>query len=239
MLFESQSFGEVEKNSFNCLPSKGGHIRLMPWGSSDGKESTCTAGDMGSIPGLGRCPGGGHSSPLQYFYLENPHGQRSLEGYSPWDCKESDVTEQQSTQHNWWGGPGQFSSVAQSYPTLQPHGLQHTRPPCLSPTLGVYSNSRPAGWWCHPTTISSSVVSYSSCLQSFPASGSFQIRQFFSSGDQIIGASASASVLLMNIQDWFPLGLTGLISLQSKVLSKAVSNTTVQIHQFFGAQLCL
>ena len=132
MLFESQSFGEVEKNSFNCLPSKGGHIRLMPWGSSDGKESTCTAGDMGSIPGLGRCPGGGHSNPLQYSYLENPHGERSLEGYSPWDCKESDVTEQQSTQHNWWG-LGQVSSV-QSLSRIQLCNPMD----CSTPGLPVY-----------------------------------------------------------------------------------------------------
>ena len=100
MLFESQSFGEVEKNSFNCLPSKGGHIRLMPWGSSDGKESTCTAGDMGSIPGLGRCPGGGHSSPLQYFYLENPHGQRYMASYGSWGRLPKNMTGE--TQESWY-----------------------------------------------------------------------------------------------------------------------------------------
>ena len=94
--------------------------------------------------------------------------------------------------------------------SLVPHGLQHTRPPCPSPTPRVYSNSHPLSWWCHPT-ISSSVISFSSCLQSFPASGSFQISQFFSSGGQSIGASASASVLSMNFQDWFPLGWTGLV----------------------------
>ena len=101
----------------------------------------------------------------------------------------------------------QFSSVAQSCPSLPPHGLQHARPPCPSPTPGVYSNSRPLSWWCHPT-ISSSIVPFSSCLQSFPASGSFQMSQFFTSGSQSIGVSASASVLPMNIQDWFPLGWT-------------------------------
>ena len=119
--------------------------------------------------------------------------------------------------------------------SLQPHGLQHTRPPCPSPTPGVYSNSCPLSQWCHPT-ISSSVVPFSSCLQSFPASGSFQISQFFTSGGQSIGVSASASVLPINIQDWFPLGWTGLISLQSKGLSRVSSNTTVQKHQFFSAQ---
>ena len=100
---------------------------------------------------------------------------------------------------------------------LWPHGPQHTRPPCPSSTPGVYSNSCPLSRWCHPT-ISSSVVPFSSCLESFPASGSFLMSQFFASGGQSIGISASASVLPMNIQDWFPLGLTGWISLQSKVL---------------------
>ena len=100
--------------------------------------------------------------------------------------------------------------------SLQPRGLQHTRPPCLSPTLGVYSNSCPLSWWCHPT-ISSSVVS-SSCLQSFPASESFPMSYFFASCGQSIGVSASAAVLPMNIQGWFLLGLTGLISLGSKGL---------------------
>ena len=108
----------------------------------------------------------------------------------------------------------QFSSVTQLCLTLQPHGLQHARPPCLSPTPGVYSNSCPLSQWCHPT-ISSSVIPFSSCLQSFPASGSFQMSQVFASGGQSIGVSASASVFPMNIQDWFPLGWTGWISLQS------------------------
>ena len=96
--------------------------------------------------------------------------------------------------------------------SLWPHGLQHTRLPCPSPTLGACSNSCPSSQWCHPT-ISSSVISFSSCLQSFPASGSFLMSQFFTSGGLSIGASTSASVLPMNIQDWFPLGLTGWISL--------------------------
>ena len=106
--------------------------------------------------------------------------------------------------------------------SLWPHGLQHARPPCPSPTPGVYSNSRPLSWWCHPT-ISSSVIPFPSHLQSFPASGSFQMSQFFASGGQSIGVSALASVLPMNIQDWFPLGLTGWISLQFKGLSRVFS----------------
>ena len=121
----------------------------------------------------------------------------------------------------------QFSSVAQSYLTLRPHGLQHARPPCPSPTPGVYSNSCPLSQWCLPT-ISSSVVPFFSRLQAFPASGSFPMSQFFASGGQSVGVSASASVLPMNIQDWFPLGWTGWISLLSKELSRVFSNTTVQ-----------
>ena len=116
-----------------------------------------------------------------------------------------------------------ISSVQLSYSvrsnSLRPHGLQHARSPRPSPTPRVYSNSCPLSQWCHPT-ISSSVVPFSSCLQSFPASGSFQMSQFFASGGQSIGVSALASVLPMNIQDWFPLGWTGWISLQSKGLSR-------------------
>ena len=131
----------------------------------------------------------------------------------------------------------QFSSVAQSCATrLRPQGLQHARLPCPSPTPGAYSNSCALIWWCHPT-ISSSVIPFSSCLQSFPASGSFQMSQFFKLCGQSIGISASASVLPMNIQDWFPLGWTGWISLHSKGFSRVFSNITVQKHQFFGAQL--
>ena len=111
--------------------------------------------------------------------------------------------------------------------SLWPHELQHARPPCPSPTPRVHSNSCPLSQWCHPT-ISSSVVPFSSCRQSFLASGSFLRSHFFASGGQSIGASASASVLPINIQDWFPLGLTCLISLQSKGLSRVLSSTTVQ-----------
>ena len=117
----------------------------------------------------------------------------------------------------------QFSPVAQSCPTLQPRGLQHVQPPCPSPTPRVYSNSYPLSQWCHPT-ISSSVVSFSSHLQSVPASGSFQVSQFFESYGQIIGASASALVPLMNNQDWFPLGWTGWISLLSKALKNLLQH---------------
>ena len=137
----------------------------------------------------------------------------------------------------WWSfSLVQFSHSVMSN-SLWPHGLQHTRLPCPSPTPGVPSNSCPLSWWYHPT-ISSSVVSFSSRLQSFPASGSFQMSQFFASGSQSTGVSASSSVLPMNIQDWFPLGWTGWISLLPKGLSRVFSNTTVQKHQFFGAQLC-
>ena len=111
--------------------------------------------------------------------------------------------------------------------SLQPHGLQHTRLPYSSPSPGAYSNSGPWVGWCHPN-ISSSVIPISSCLQSFP--GSFPVSQFFTSGGQSIGASASALVFLMNIQGWFPLGLTGLISLLTKGLSRVFSSTTIQKH---------
>ena len=131
----------------------------------------------------------------------------------------------------------QFSRLVVSN-SLRPHELQHARPPCPSPTPRVYPNSHPLSWWCHPT-ISSSVVPFSSHPQSFPASVSFQKSQLFSSGGKSIGFSASTSVLPMNTQDWSPLGWTGWISLQSKGLSRVFSNTTVQKHQFFDAQLSL
>ena len=131
----------------------------------------------------------------------------------------------------------QFShSVVSS--SFKPHGLQHARLPCPSPTPGACSNSCPWSQWCHPT-ISSSVIPFSFCFQSFPASESFPMSRFFASGGQSIGVSASASVLPMNIQDWFPLRLTGLIFLQSKGLSRVFSNTTVQKHQFLSSQISL
>ena len=121
------------------------------------------------------------------------------------------------------------------YESLWPQGLQHARLPCPSPTPGACSNSCPLSWWCHPT-ISSSVIPFSSCLQCFPASGFSPVSQFFATGDQIIGVSTSASVLPMNIQGWSPLGLTGLISLLSKGLSRGFFSATIQKHQFFGTQ---
>ena len=121
--------------------------------------------------------------------------------------------------------------------SLQPHGLQHATLPCLSPIPEAHSSSCPSSQRCHPT-ISSSVIPFS-CLQSFPASGSFLMSQLFTSGGQSIGASASASVLPMNFQGWSPSGWTGWISLQSKELSRVFFNTTVQKHPFFGTQLSL
>ena len=130
----------------------------------------------------------------------------------------------------------QFSHSVMS-DSLRPHELQHARLPCPLPTPGAFSNSCPLSQWCHPTLSSS--APFSSCLQSFLASGSFQMSQFFTSGGQSIRVSASASVLPMNIQDWFPLGLTIWISLQSKELSRVFSNMTVQKHQLFDVQLSL
>ena len=141
-----------------------------------------------------------------------------------------------------WSGYTIYTSVQFSYSvvsnSLWPHGLQNARLPCPLPTPRAYSNSCPSSWWCHPT-ISSSVIPFSFCLQSFPASGSFPRSHFFALDGQRTGISASASVLPMNIQDWFPLGWAGWISLQSKGLSRVFFNTTVQKHQFFGGQLSL
>ena len=148
------------------------------------------------------------------------------------------VRRTQDKSNDAWGTENVQFSLSVMSDSLWTHGLQHTRPPCPSPTPRVYSNSCPLSQWCH-STISSSVVSFSSCLQSFRALGSFQKSQFFASGGQSIGGSASASVLPMNIQDWFPLGWTGRISLQSKGLSRVFSNTTAQKHQFFSLQLSL
>ena len=129
-------------------------------------------------------------------------------------------------------------SCSVMFNSLRPHVLQHARPPCPSPTARVHPNSCPLSRWCHPT-ISFSLIPFSSCPQSFPASGSFQMSQLFPLSGQSIGVSASASVLPMNIQDWSPLGWTGWISLQSKGLSRIFSNTIVQNHQFFCTQLSL
>ena len=134
----------------------------------------------------------------------------------------------------------QFSCSVVSY-SLWSHGLQHTRPPCPSPTPGANSNSRPLSWWCHPT-ISSSIIPFSSCLQSFPEFGYFPMSQFFTSGGQSFRVSASASVLPMNIQDWFPLGWTGWISLQSKGLRSLLQHhsskaSVRRLSAFFIVQL--
>ena len=139
---------------------------------------------------------------------------------------------------NYWGFSSvQFSCSVMS-DSLQPHEPQHARPPCPSPTPRVHPNPCPLSWWCHPT-ISTSAVPFSSSLLSFSVSGSFPMSQFFELGGQSIGVSVSTSVLLMNIQDWFPLEWTGWISLLSEGLSRVFSNSTVQKHRFFGAQLSL
>ena len=145
-------------------------------------------------------------------------------------------SQQRGRSNNSYHSSVQFSHSVMS-DSLWHHGLQNGRPPCPSPTPGDYSDSCSSSWWWHPT-ISSSVISFS-WIQSFPVSGSFPMSQFFTPGSLSIGASASHSLLLMNIQAWFPLWWTSWISLQFKGLSKIFSNTTVQKHQFFGAQLSL
>ena len=146
-----------------------------------------------------------------------------------WRCKHRKQTYGHSA-----GSSVQFSRSVMS-DSLQPHESQHARPPCPSPIPEVHSDSRPLSQWCHPA-ISSSVVTFSSCPQTLPASGSFLMSQLFAWGGQSIGVSALASVLLKNSQNWSPLEWTGWISLKSKELSRVFSNTTVQKHQFFGAQ---
>ena len=143
--------------------------------------------------------------------------------------------------NGYWIWSNTFSSVQFSHSvvssSLQAHEPKHARPPSPSPTPGDHPNPCPSSqWWCHPT-ISSSVIPFSSCPQSFPASGSFQMSQLFASGGQSTGVSASTLVLPGNTQDWSPLGWTDWISLQSKGLSRVFSNTTVQKHQFFSTQL--
>ena len=202
------------------------------------KNPPANAGDIrhtSSIPGSGRSPGGGHGNLLQYSCLENPMDKGAWWD-SPQGHKESDVTE----------ATYQFrGSVVPN--SLQPHALQHARLPCPSPAPRACSNSCPSSRWCHPT-ISSSIFPFSSHLQSFPASGSFPMSQFFASGSQRIGVSASASILPINIQDWFPLGLTAWISLQgtlkssprpwfktinSSALSFLYSPTLTSIHDYW------
>ena len=166
--------------------------------------------------------------PLPSFSLWN-EGNVSFLPYVDWKKKKQPPLKTIQPKNGWW------CSVVKSCLTLQPHGPQHARPPCPLSTPGACSDSCPSSRWCHPT-ISPSVVPFSSHLQSFPASGSFQMSQFFPSGGQSIGVSASASVLPMNIQDWFPLGWIGWISLQSKGFSRVFSNTAFLKHRFFSAQ---
>ena len=163
----------------------------------------------------------------EHIYLEN----------SEWRKVISDLIRNSEFCRLSWRQSAQFSCSVMS-DSLRCHGLQHARLPYPAPTPRACSNSCPSSRWCHPI-ISSCVTHFSSCLQSFPASGSFQMSQLFTSGGQNIGVAASASVIPMNIQDWFSLGLTGWISFQSKGFSRLFSNATVQKHQFFSAQLSL
>ena len=182
-------------------------------------------------------PGEGNGNPLQYSCPENSLRQRSLAGTVcgitknwMWVSMHSCTCTIELYSSKWNLNSIQFSSLMQSCPTLcDPMDCSTPGHPCPSPTPGLYSNSCPLSWWCHPTT-SSSIIPFSSHLQSFPASGSFQKSQFFASGGQNFGVSASASVLPVNIQGWFPLGWTGWISLQSKGLPRVFSNTTLQKH---------
>ena len=225
------------------------YIRSFPGGSiskdSFTHKDSWNAGDSGSIPGLGRSPGVGNGNPLQYACLGNPTNRgRGEPGGLSWGCKNwawfCDCT---ATMCILWLMHVcfhinifiyQFSSVTQSCPALcNPMDGSTTGYPAHHQLLKCAQTH--VHWWSHPT-ISSSVIPFTSCLQSFPASGSFPLSQLFASGGQIIGVSDSASVLPMNIEDWFPLGLTGWISLQSKGLSRVFSNTTVQKHQFFCSQ---
>ena len=165
-------------------------------------------------------------------------GHRTGKGQFSFQSKESQCPRKLKILHNCTHlSSVQFSCSVLSG-SLWPHGLQHDKPSFPSPIPGVYSHSCPLSWWCHPA-VSFSVIPFSSCPASFPTSGSFQMSQLFTSGDQSIGVSASASVLPMNIQDWIPLGWTSWICLQSKGLSRVFSNTTVQKLQFFGTQLSL
>ena len=158
----------------------------------------------------------------QCLFIDNVRPLHRMQPHGMWKAK-SDVSSVQFSR----------SVVSDS---LQPHESQHARPPCPSPSPRVHTNSRPSSRWCHPA-ISSSVIPFSSCLQSLPASKSFPMSQLFAWGGQSTGVSALASFLLKNTQDWSPLEWTGWISLQSKGFSRVFSNTTVQKHQFFSAQL--
>ena len=178
-----------------------------------------------------------HKGKMKMFMLKKNNTRKVNEHVSHWEkIFTKHISDKRLISRNFKSCTVQFSRYVVSN-SLQPHGLQHIRPPCPSPTPGVHPNSCPLSWWCQPT-ISSSVVPFS-CLQFFPASGSFQMSQLFTSGGQNTGVSASTSVLPMNTLDRSPLGWTCWIPLQSKGLSRVFSNTTVQKHQFFGAQLSL
>ena len=188
-------------------------------GGSDSKASACSAGDLGLIPELGRSPGEGNGNPLQYSCLEN------FMDWGAWWATVYGVTRSRTRLSCFL--------VIQLCPTFcNPMDCSMPGFPVLHCLL-EFAQTHVHWIWCH-STISSSVARFSSCLQSFSASGSFPMSWLFASGGQII--EASASVLLMNIQGWFPLGLTGLISLLSKGLSRVFSSTTVWMHQFFSAQ---
>ena len=212
-------------------------INLTTLGGTVLKKKTKTpanAGDTrdtGLIPGSGRYPGGGHGNPLQHSCLGNAIDSgvwwvTAPEIAKSWTCEDT---------HRATYPTCCCYSVTELRPSFcDPHELQHTGPPCPL-SLGVCSNSCPVSLWCH-TTILSSVTPFSSCHQSFPASGSFPMRQFFASSGQSIVASTSASVIPVNIQGWFSLGWTCWISLQSKGLSRVFYSITLWKHQFFGAQ---
>ena len=211
------------------------------------KNPPANIGDIrgaGSIPGSRRSAGERNCNSLQYSCLENSMDSRAWWATVHGVAKSWTGLKWLSTAFStlliihlymYSVSSVQFSCSVMS-DSLGPHELQHARPPYPSPTPRVYSNSCPLSWWCHPA-ISSSVISLSSCTQSLPASGSFPMKQLFAWGGQRSGVSASASVLPMNIQDWSLLGWTAWVSLQSKGLSRVLSNTTVQKHQFFGAHL--
>ena len=201
--------------------------------------------DTDSIPGLGRSPGEGNSNPLQYSCLENSMDRgiwwATVHGVAKsWIWLKWLSTSLLAPNHELGKPWDTLSSVQFSHSvmsdSLQPHELQHTRPSCPSTTPRVHPNSCPSSRWCHPA-ISSSVVPFSSCPQSLPASESLPMSQLFAWGGQSIGVSALASVQPKNTLDWSPLEWIGWISLQSKGFSRAFYNTTVQKHQFLGAQL--
>jgi len=219
---------------------------LPGWHSAGASTCRCRRRwSLGFVSGLGRSPGVGNGNSFQYSCLENSMGSGGLWATvheiaknrtqpSDWAHTYTAIKSRMISEMspNIWKLLLLLFSHSVVFDCLWPHGPQHARLPCPSPSPRACSNSRLLSQWCH-LTIPSSVVPFSSRLQSFPASGAFLRSQLFMSGGQSIGASASASVLLMNIQDWFPLGWIGLISLQSKRLSRVFS-TPVQKHQFFS-----